>query len=81
MIGLLDVSVTITLDYNISYIELFLDNDNLHILQITTATSKPFPSLLSSSAIPWQRLLRVEVLQLNALRLYSQPPVQNSVLN
>jgi hypothetical protein len=41
---------------------------NLNTSQITTAPAKPFSSLLSSSAVPWQRLLRVEILQLPALR-------------
>jgi hypothetical protein len=34
---------------------------NLHTLQITTEPAKPFP------AVPWQRLLRVKILQLHAL--------------
>jgi hypothetical protein len=42
--------------------------DKLHALQITTPPVKPYSSLLvSSTAIRWQRLLSVEILQLPAL--------------
>jgi hypothetical protein len=43
---------------------------NLHTLQITTAPAKHFSSLLSSSAVRWQRLLTVESLQFPARRSY-----------
>jgi hypothetical protein len=40
-------------------------------LQITTAPVKPFfQPAVSSAAVPWQRLLTVEILQLHALRFY-----------
>jgi hypothetical protein len=39
---------------------------NLHNSQIATAAAKPFA--VSSPAVPWQRLLTVEILQLLALR-------------
>jgi hypothetical protein len=41
---------------------------DLHNLQITTAPAKPFQPAVSSPAIPWQRLLTVEILQLHALK-------------
>jgi hypothetical protein len=47
---------------------------NFYSSQITTAPTKPLASLLSSSAVPWQRLVTVEILQL----LLSQPLMQNS---
>jgi hypothetical protein len=40
----------------------------LHSSQITTAPAKPFPSLLSSLAVSWQRRLTVEILELRELR-------------
>jgi hypothetical protein len=40
---------------------------NLHYSQITTAAAKPFHPAVSP-AIPWQRLLTVEILQLHALK-------------
>jgi hypothetical protein len=43
---------------------------NLHTLQITTAPAKLFHPAMPSSAVPWQRLLTVEILQLPALRSY-----------
>jgi hypothetical protein len=43
---------------------------NLHNSHITIAPAKPFQPAVSSSAIPWQRLLTVEILQLHALRSY-----------
>jgi hypothetical protein len=48
---------------------------NLQNSQTTTAPGKAFSSLLSSPAVPWQRLLTVEILQLHALRssLHSLP--------
>jgi hypothetical protein len=63
---------------------------NLHTLHINTAPSKTFTSLLSSSAVPWQRLLTLLIL--HALRssfhsytiatlCFSEPPVQTSQLN
>jgi hypothetical protein len=36
---------------------------NLHSSQITTATAESFPAHMSSSAVPWQRFLTVEILQ------------------
>jgi hypothetical protein len=39
----------------------------LHNLQITTSTTNLFQPALSSPAVPWQRLLTVEILQLLAL--------------
>jgi hypothetical protein len=42
---------------------------NLHNSQITAAQAKPFfQPPVSSPAVPWQRLLTVEILQLHALR-------------
>jgi hypothetical protein len=42
---------------------------DLHTLQITTAPAKPISlPVVSSPAVPWQRLLTVENLQLHALR-------------
>jgi hypothetical protein len=41
---------------------------DLHNSQITTAPAKPFQPAVSSPAIPWQRLLTVEILQLHALK-------------
>jgi hypothetical protein len=44
---------------------------NLHNSQIITATAKPFPACcVYSPAVPWQRLLTVEILQLHAFRFY-----------
>jgi hypothetical protein len=37
---------------------------DLHTLQITTAHTKSFQSAVSSSVVPWQRLLTVVILQL-----------------
>jgi hypothetical protein len=42
----------------------------LHTLQITTAPAKTFSLLAVSSAVPWQRFLILEILQLHALRFY-----------
>jgi hypothetical protein len=43
-------------------------NANLHNLQNTTAPAKPFfRPAVSPSAVPWQRLLTMEILQLPAL--------------
>jgi hypothetical protein len=41
---------------------------NLHNSQITTAPAKLFQTAVSSPAVPWQRLLTVEILQLHALK-------------
>jgi hypothetical protein len=50
---------------------------DLHNSQVTTASAKPFSSLLSSTAVPQQRLLTVEILQLPALTslLSSEYPI------
>jgi hypothetical protein len=37
---------------------------NLHNSQITTTPAKPFPPAVSSPAVPWQRLLTLEIFQL-----------------
>jgi hypothetical protein len=49
--------------------------NNLHNSQITTAPAKCIHPAVSSPAVPWQRLLTVEILQLHALRssLHSLP--------
>jgi hypothetical protein len=49
---------------------------DLHTLQI-----KFSQTAVSPTAVPWQRLLTVKILQLHVLRLFSQHPVQNSTLN
>jgi hypothetical protein len=43
---------------------------HLHTLQITAAHAKPFPACSVFTAVPWQRLVTVEILQLHALRSY-----------
>jgi hypothetical protein len=43
---------------------------NLHKSQITTAPAKPFKPALSLPAGPWQRHLKAEILQLQALMFY-----------
>jgi hypothetical protein len=41
---------------------------NLYNSQITTAPTKTFHPAVSSQAIPWQRLLTVEIIQLPSTR-------------
>jgi hypothetical protein len=41
---------------------------NLQTLHITTSLPKLFQPSVSSAAVPWQRLLAVEILQLPAVR-------------
>jgi hypothetical protein len=43
---------------------------DLHTLQITTAHAKYFPACCALPAVPWQRLLTPEILQLPALRSF-----------
>jgi hypothetical protein len=43
---------------------------NLHKSELTAATAKAFQLAAYSTAVPWQRLLTVEILQLHALRFY-----------
>jgi hypothetical protein len=43
---------------------------DLYNSQITIATAKPFSSLVSSPAVPWQRLLTVEIPQLHVLKSF-----------
>jgi hypothetical protein len=49
----------------------YIATANLHNSQITTAPAKPFfQPAVPSSALPWQQILTVEVLQLHDLRFY-----------
>jgi hypothetical protein len=43
---------------------------NLQNSQITTAISTPLSACYVFTSLPWQRLLRVDILQLRALRFY-----------
>jgi hypothetical protein len=52
---------------------------NLHNSQITTAPAKIFQAAVSSLAVPWKRLVTVEILQLHALKSSLQIPIQNSL--
>jgi hypothetical protein len=45
-------------------------NVNLHNSQITIAPANIFQPAVSSPAVPWQRLLTLEVFQLQALRSF-----------
>jgi hypothetical protein len=56
------------LDWWMDLLTTYSANANLHNSQITTAPAKRFSSLLPSPAIPRQRLLTLEILQLPALR-------------